>query len=920
MFERFRTTLRGGRLLLGAFLLLLFLLFVGRWGVAIYVDLLWFGSLGLTEVYWTRALWEWGARVFAGGLAGLMTWVNFRAVALSFQGLQVRRKFGDLEIQEQLPDAYIRWGMLLTAAFGAFWFATAVPQGTGLSTMLLVNGGRFGVLDPVLGQDMGFYVFVLPVLQGVVTYGFVLVLFLATLAIAGYAATGAIAWTGGRIVVSRAARLHMGVLASVALLLVGFRFYFAPFDLLLGGNSGVQGIFGYSDENARIPAYRMMAFLALVTSAAAFWGARKGRLLPAGIGAAALALVGMAAVEVYPSLVQRFEVQPNELERERGYIEAAVRHTRAGFGLSEMKRTRLQYAAADSESWNAALGRLERLPVWTSETLLRTFSQVEARFQYYEFYEVAFDRYEAGGGVVPVALSVREIDPAGIPAPVSWQNLHLRERYVAGFGAVAGLAHRVTEEGRLPMFISAIPPDYRQGEEIPRQMGLARPSIFIGSRPQLYAVVTPGPDEFLDPTGAPGSPGVDYPRGISMGSIFRTLALAWRFQDANLLLASELQSESQLVFRRDVQERVRALAPFLHLPEAPYPVVANGRIVWILEGFTFSRSFPLSQAHLIPGERPVSYLRNSVKATVDAVTGETRLYVSDPNDPILAAYRGAFPTLFHDLSEMPEELAEHLRYSRYLLDVQSTVLTRFHQDDPAVFHGQQDQWSLATELSSTEEPIPYVPAYSLIVLPGEDNESYVLSTLFVPQGRQNLASFLAARWTEGAGGELLLWDLPAEDQVRGPRQIEAMIEQDPEISQQFSLWRQGGSQVWTGHLHLVPVQGTLLYMEPVFLAADVDAIPEVRRFLVSDGARVVMDPTLVGAVRALAAGVSGTEVEGLVQEGAPPALPSAVTSAEALSALERAESAARRGDWEGFGRGLEELRAILGGLGPVPQP
>ncbi|MEX1259120.1 MAG: UPF0182 family protein [Gemmatimonadota bacterium] len=921
MFERFRHTLKGGRFLLGGFLLLLFLLFVGRWGVAIYVDLLWFASLELTEVYWTRALWEWGARLLAGGIAGALTWVNFRAVARSFQGLQVRRKFGDLEIQEQLPEAYIRWGMLLTAAFGAFWFATAVPQGSGLRGMLLLNGGAFGIEEPILGQDLGFYVFVLPVLQTIVTFGLVLVLFLAALAIAGYAATGAIVWSGGRVVVARAARVHLGMLASLALLLVGFRFYFAPFDLLLGGTSGVQGIFGYTDENARIPAYRMMAFLSLVTAAVVFWGARKGRLLPAGIGGAALALVGLAAVEVYPSLVQRFEVQPNELDREREYIREAVRFTRAGFGLEEMARSRLGYSFPDSESWSASLERLERLPVWTMGTLLPTFRQLEARFQYYEFHEIAFDRYESGGRLVPVALSVREIDPGGIPAPVSWQNLHLRERYIAGFGAVAGLAHRVTEEGRLPMFLTAIPPDYRQGEGVPEGMALARPWIFIGSRPQLYAVITPSEESFLDPSGAPGVPGVDYPRGIAMGSILRTLALAWRFQDANLLLASEVEAGSQLVFRRDVQERVRALAPFLHLPEAPYPVIAEGRIVWILEGFTLSRSYPLAQAHEIPGERPVAYLRNSVKATVDAVTGETRLYVADPNDPVLAAYRRAFPTLFRDLAELSEDVAEHLRYSRYLLDVQSTVLTRFHQDDPAVFHGQQDRWSLATELSSTEEPVPYDPQYTLMVLPGEEVESYVVSTLFVPQGRQNLASFLAARWSEAAGGELFLWDLPAEDQVRGPRQIEAMVEQDPVISQQFSLWRQGGSQVWTGHLHLVPVGRTLLYMEPVFLAADADAIPEVRRFLVSDGDRVAMEPTLAGSVLALASGIVGAPAEGIrSDEGAPPSFPMAATSEEALAALERAEAAARRGDWEGYGRGLEELRQILARLGTPPQP
>jgi uncharacterized membrane protein (UPF0182 family) len=534
---------------------------------------------------------------------------------------------------------------------------------------------------------------------------------------------------------------------------------------------------------------------------------------------------------------------------------------------------------------------------------------------------VAFDRYLEGGRDEPVAVSVREVNPLGIPDP-NWQNLHLRERYISGMGAVAGQLNRRTAEGRIPMFLSAIPPEFRPDLGVPDDFDLTRPSIYIGSSPQQYAVINPAEGTFLSPDGGPGEPGVDYPAGIRMGSIVRTAALAWWAQDPNLLFSSEVDSDSRLVFRREVRERVQALAPFLYLPEAPYPVVDGGRVVWVLEGFTWSNFFPLSRSHQIPGQRSVNYLRNSVKATVDAVTGVTTLYVADPDDPVIGAYRRAFPALFHDMDEMPESLGRHLRYSRYYLEAQTAVLTRYHQQDPQVFHGQQDRWALAREYAVTSQSttlstggfqdVAYRPEYALLQLPGEDHESYVLSTLFVPQGRENLASILDARWSPQTGSELLLWDVPLEEQIRGPSQIEAMVEQDPEISQQFSLWRQGGSQVWTGHLYLVPVGNSLIYMEPIFLAADENAIPEIRRFVVSDGQRVVMRTSVGETVAALAAGSGKIVPEGDgAEEGPLPEAPRASPAEDALRALEEAETRLREGDWEGFGSGLAELRAIL---------
>ena len=910
-----------GRMILGGFLALLFALLFVRWGVSLYVDRLWFQAEGASEVFRTRLLWEWGGRLGAGVLVGILTWINLDLVLRTFGGIQIRRRVGDLVIQEQLPDSYLRWGIGALAALVALWFAAAIPPGTGLRFLLLLNAPTWGVAEPIFGRDLGFYLFLLPVLQGLLTFGLITTVFLAVMVMAGYSATGAIEWGGGRIRIQDQTRVHLGILASVFLFLLAARFHLTPYGLLLDGNSAVQGIFGYADENARIPAYRFLTFLAMAATAATIWSTVQRRLLPAGISLAALGVGAILAGQVIPSLVQRFQVEPNELARERSYIEHAVAFTREGFDLTNMQRALHPYRLPTREDWEILPERLDRLPIWTDRTLLASFRQIEARFEYFDFHRVGFNRFPGpDGDLKPVAVSVREIDPNRIP-DANWQNLHLRERFISGLGAVAGQMNRQDENGRIPIFLGGIPPEFREEMNPPPALRLTRPQIHIGSTPQLYAVINPTDDSFLAPDGSRGEPGVDFPRGILMGSIFRTALLAWHLRDPNILFAAEVERDSRFVFRREVRERVNALAPFLFLPEEPYPVVVDGRVVWIVEGFTVSRTFPLSTAHPVDNRRSARYLRNSVKITVDAVTGQTDLYVADPDDPLLQAYRGAFPTLFRDMAEMPTELAQHIRYSTRLLDIQSRVLLQYHQADPAVFHGQQERWSIATELAFDTRPVPYRPTYAFLTLPGEEEESFVLSTVFVPQGRENLAAFIAGRWNPDTGPELLLWDVPVESQVRGPRQIEALIEQDPEISQQFSLWRQGGSQVWTGHLHLVPVGNTLFYMEPIFLAADSDAIPEIRRFVVSDGRRVVMDPTLRGAIAGLALGLEGVVDPTLLDPSDPEftdLVPDDVLermgqagAAEALRILERAEDRLRDGDWEGFGRSLEELRQML---------
>jgi len=918
--------LRGGRgrVVLASFLALLFGLLLLRWAIAVYVDLLWFTAENQAAVFRTRLIWEWGFRFAAGVSVALLCWLNLTIVLRTFAGIQIRRRFGDLVIQEQLPEGYVRAGVASGCALVGLWFLAAIPQGSGLRALLLLRAPQWGTADPIFGLDVRYHLFHIPALEGLLLFLLVLVVFLGGLVAAGYSATGAIRWTSGRVILRPLPRKHLALLGACFLFLLAIRLQLSPFGLLQSGGSAVQGIFGYTDDHIRIPAYRFLSFVSLFAAAATLWGVTRERYLPAAVSVGVLALASLGIGQFLPAVVQRFQVQPNELARESDYIRHAVEFTKLGFDLNDLSRERFGYRPPTSEEWSEARTRLARLSRWTEPALLATFRQIEARFGYYDFHTVAFDRYQVAGTPQPVAVSVRELDRDGIAqvASVTWENLHLRQRFISGLGAVAGALNGQTDEGRVPMFLTGIPPEVPNPDAAPDGIALTRPQVYVGSRSQLYAVINPGEPGFEAPDGSPGVPGVDFPAGIRAGSFLRTLALAWHFQDANLLFASEVGAESRFVFRREVRDRVRTLAPFLLLPEEPYPVISGGRIVWVVEAFTASRDFPVSSAHSV-GTRPrVNYLRNSVKATVDAVTGETHLYVVDGNDPLLATYRRAFPTLFHDLDEMPPELRAHLRYSRELLDVQSRVLHRFHQESPAAFHSQQDRWEAAREASVGLEPREYRPEYTFLTLPGDEDESFVLVNLLVPRGRDNLASFVAARWTPEQGGQLMLWDVPLESQFRGPSQIESLVEQDPDISQQFSLWRQGGSQVWTGHLHLVPVGNTLIYMEPVFLAADFTAIPEIRRYVVSDGQRVVMDPTLDGAITALSLGIEGIPAQQIAEGPLPPeAIPEEVRRAadltgarEALDLLDEAELRLREGDWQGFGRTLDALRTLLSRL------
>lgn len=927
------TALRGGRIVVAILAALVVAIVLGRALTAAYVEILWQAQAGYTEAFWTRMLWEWGMRIGAGTLVAIVVYFNLKLAATTLGGIQIRRRFGNLEISEQLPKRYVTLALLGASTVLGLWFGAAVTPAAGRAVLLALSASPWGVVDPVLQQDLGFYAFWWPVLIRGVTYAMIVTFLVFTLATGGYSATGAISWARGKLRTQQLARIHLGAVLAVFFVLLAARLWLGRFELLMDGNSDVQGIFGYTDAQARLPALRTLAVLCVGAAGGVLWGSIKNRAWPLISSFAAVVLGSVLIGNVYPSLIQSFRVEPNELERETEFIGYNLDFTRRGFGLHPepcdregqgapcLERRTFAYAGDDSIDWEIAAEQFAGLPVWGSRALLTAYQELEALFPYYGFVRVAIDRYPTqAGGVTPVAISAREVDPDGIQDP-NWQNVHLRERYVAGIGAVASLAATRSAEVRPELLLRSIPPQVESGPVPREQLELERPEIFFGTRNQTeYAVATPGTEQYSAPDGSVGVPGVDFPEGIRLESTLRKILLAWHFGEPNLFFSSELSEDSRLIHRRRVVNRVLAVAPFLRFPEAPYPVVSNGSVVWILEGFTATGAYPLSAVYeLGQVRRPVRYVRNSFKVTVDAVTGDMAFYRVPVDDPLADAIEASYPGLVRPMNEMPAQLRSHLRYPRVLLDLQNRVLLLYHQETAAVFHGQQDVWDTPRELAVNMSEVPYQPEYGVYRLPWEDEPRFQLTNVFVPAGRENLTAMVVARTDDRGVPEVILLDVPVEDQVSGPRQVEAFVEQDPVISEQFSLWRTGGSQVWTGHLHLVPVGDRIVYMEPVFLAAEADAIPELRRFVVSDGRRVVMTPSLEESVALMSSGAPAQTVVAEEPSGAA-ADPGAGADAdrvpgewpaEALSILDRADQRLREGDWEGYGRALAELRALL---------
>lgn len=881
---------RRSRIAIAAFVALVLLLVGGRLLAEVVEDLLWYQSLGLERVFWVQWLASLGVRLTLGILFAAIIYFNLSVVTRTLGAIRIRRRVANIEIAEQLPQPYIVLALLGIAGLSGWWLSAGISDP--LAVLAAFQHQAWGLSDPFFGLDASFYVFVLPVLDQMQLLAGLLAGWVAILVISAYAVTGSIKIANGQIHISQPARRHLAVLLASFLVIIAWDLWLDRYGLVVSGN-GVSGAIGYTDAHVRQPAMFVMVVLCLGTAVAVGVSLWKDRLNIALLSVALLIAAGVLSRLVAPALVQKLAVEPNEASRERPYLEHHIDFTRRAYQLDNIDSVRLPYSNSAQPSDSAVLRAIAGAPLWDPRPLHTTFNEKEALYGYYTFASVHPDRYDGE----QVAVSVRELDLAGLPPTAqTWHNIHLE--YVSGQGAVVSPMARMSTDGSPVYYLRDIGPPHVSADA-PPSLGLTSPEIYFGERTAGYVVLEPDAE----------------PQGVPLSSFWRKVVYGWAFQSRNLLLSGSVTPGSKIVYRRTVVERLQHVAPFLRfLPErGVQPVIHDGHVVWIVDGLTTSTSFPLSRNGVIDA-MPVRYVRNSIKATVDGLTGEVRLYVTDEDDPILRTYGDFFPGLLRPLSEMPEALQAHLRYPAPLLELEAAVLGDYHLTDPARFYARQDVWAASTEIYRASEQ-PVGATYAMLPLPGGQEPEFLLTVPLSARGRPNLAALLVARNDPPAYGERYLFELPRDELVPGPQQIEAQIDQNPDISQQLSLWREGGSQVIRGRILVVPVDSSLIYIEPLFLEAHQTATPQLERVILSTGRQVIMRSTLEEAVAALYTPDAPAAPLPVQLEPAHTAAPSDPQSDPFLERtrqlVTRADAQLRSGDFAGFGESWRALQELL---------
>jgi uncharacterized membrane protein (UPF0182 family) len=875
-------------------------------------DWWWFGEVGYQPVYST----EIATRAAAGAAAFLITiaWLAFNLrvalAAMSPAPMTFTTREG---FTVALPTRdQVRPLVMVLAAVASFLVASVVST-QWMTLLLWWHQVPFNAGDPVLGHDVAFYVFTLPALE--LTRG--LLLGLIVLAIAGAAAlyfvAGQITLTPFGLRVDHRARTHLTWLAAAFFLALALGAWLSRMQEIVMPSGIIQGA-SYADAHARMPAALALTVAGVVAAglAVASATAKTARYL---IIAAAVYAVTLLAGQAYAAVLQRFVVTPNEQVRETPFMEYNIAATRTAFALDGVEQRELPGEASLSRDAIAAnRATLENVRLWDHQPLLETFGQLQEIRTYYDFVSVDNDRYEIGGQSRQVMLSARELNPASLQNR-TWINERLV--FTHGYGLTLGPVNEVTPDGLPVLFVQDLPPVTTV------DLNITQPSIYFGEVANDYVIVRTRAEEFDYPKGEDNVYSQYAGRGgIPVGSLWRKLLFAVHFRSYQILLSDDITAESRLMFDRQIRRRVNKIAPFLVLDEDPYPVVSDGRIIWIQDAYTVSDRYPYASAM---GAANVNYIRNSVKVTIDAYQGTVTFYHADPADPIAQTIARIFPDLLKPMTEMPEDLRRHVRYPEGIFQMQAAVYATYHMTNPAVFYNKEDQWE-APAVDSGGESRRMEPYYTMMKLPGEQAAEFIQMLPFTPRRRDNLASWMVARSDGEHYGKLQVFQFPKQALVFGPAQVVARINQDQVIAPQITLWNQQGSQVIQGTLMVIPIEESLIYVRPLYLRAQAGRIPALTRVIVAYQNRIVMEPTLDQAIARLFGQTDRAPAPTRVTAGttaAPPPAPSPTPpaagesaawerlAAEARDAYQRALEAQKAGDWAKYGEEIRRLGELL---------
>ena len=887
------------------------------WIVDKYTEWLWFTQLSYQDVWFK----QWGVQV----ASFIITFVLAAAVLLGSWHLARRRasKATPSFNPNFLQYAGLKWLINGLGLFLAFGFA-----GSGSARwrdyLRYFYQVDFGTTDPIFSKDISFYLFNLPVYEFIQGW-FISLLFMTLIGVVAIYAINFLPdiqrgqWQPFQ---QPALRQHVALVGALWLAVWAAGYWLDIYNLLYSPRGVVTGA-SYTDMNASLWALRaQMLFVGLAALAVTYNIFRlelRPALVAGGLWLATTLLLG----GLYPGLLQRYAVEPNEIERERPYIEYNIEYTRLAFGLDKVEVRPFTVGDDITETdlaENEAL--LKNVRLWDYRPLQATYQQLQALRTYYQFGEVDIDRYQIDGEQRQVMLAVRELNKADLPFS-SWVNRNLE--FTHGYGLVMNPVNRVTVDGQPEFFIKDLPP------KVSIDLPIDRPEIYYGEMTTDAVFVSSGREEFNYPSGDENVySSYEGLGGVPLDSYLKRLAFAIRLGETNVLLSDEIDSGTRVQFHREITQRVKQITPFLELDTDPYIVVWNGRLVWMLDAYTLSDQFPFATPI-----GNINYIRNSVKITVDAYDGTVTFYIIDENDPIIQTYARAFPTLFQTLDEMPEGLQTHIRYPEGLFNIQMQQYLKYHMEDVRVFYNQEDKWEVPNEIFDTEQlPQPIEPYYVTMPLPGTDEPEYLLILPFTPAEKSNMIAWAAARNDLPQYGQLIVYELPKQEIILGPIQIEGRIDQVPEISEQFSLWDQRGSNIIRGNLLVLPVNDSFLYVEPIYLESETSALPELKRVIVASDTRIVMRTTLDEALTALldAAPIAAvvetdeaptaeaaTAEEATVTEVEPAAPVTPINVDATVEELiqsanmhfEAAEAAQRAGDWATYGAEIDALQRDL---------
>ena len=881
---------------------------------SIYVDFLWFESVefegNFRRVLTARAL------LFIVGTA-------ITAVVLGFN-IWLARRLAPVGVEESFiedvdPEAIRRVvtvALIAMTLFMAIIFG-AVVAGSWETILTWWNAVEFGgEPDPAFNKDISFYLFDLPAFHFM--QGWLLSLLVVSMLGAGAVYALSFSLQRFELNLPRGMRIHASVLAGVILLVIAFGTWLSTFDLAVSRTGIVTGA-TYADINARLPArYALVAFGAfagLATMASALING--GWRVPA-FSVGLWVVAGIAGGFIYPSFVQSFQVDPNEIEKEESFIERNINFTRLAWGLSEIEVTTFAADPAVTEDEiSANEATLSNIRLLDARPTRDTFNQIQSIRPLYLFEDVDVDRYEIDGVTRQVMLAPRELDlrRATQTGGSGWTQQRLQ--FTHGYGAVVAKVNEITAEGLPVLLTKDIPP---VGEEVPITVDGAR--IYFGELTDHYVVVKSKEKEFDYPSGD-GTVETTYEpdRGIKLSSLLRRFALAWQLGDRNVLISGRITSDSALLMHRSLESRITKVAPFLDLDADPYLVVMDGELLWVQDAYTTSEAFPYSQ-HL----GTINYIRNSVKVAIDAETGDMTFYLIDPDDPVAATWAKIFPDLFtahEEMETLHPGLRAHLRYPEDMFQLQAQQYLRYHIENPRDFFLGEDLWNIPTEKFRQQEQ-QLEPYYVILKLPGEEAEEFSLIMPFTPRNKQNTIAWLAGRSDGDFLGSLRAYRFPTDDLVFGPAQIEARIDQDTGISAQLTLWEGSGSEVIRGNLLMIPIGESFLFVEPVYLQAESSRIPELKRVVVANGNNIAMEPTFQRALDVVF-GRRASSLPGSATTVLPPVTTtppddddddaSTVPSGDLDALLRQARDASQAAQDE-----LDRLRAILDQIGNLQEP